>query len=77
MYKIGHEICSKNEVPFEILYPLIEETASKIKTISPKEAQTGPAVRNDKKTIKKHVNLLNEQQEKIYKLLTKSIQNGN
>ena len=77
MYKIGHEICSKNEVPFEILYPLIEETASKIKTISPKEAQTGPAVRNDKKTIKKHVNLLTEQQQKIYKLLTKSIQNGN
>ncbi|WP_298781476.1 Rossmann-like and DUF2520 domain-containing protein [uncultured Polaribacter sp.] len=76
LYKIGHDICNQHNVPFEILYPLIKETADKIKTLSPKEAQTGPATRNDKKTIKNHLDLLNNNQKQIYKILTKSIQNG-
>ncbi|QNM86505.1 DUF2520 domain-containing protein [Polaribacter pectinis] len=77
MYKIGNDICNKNNVPFEILQPLIQETAVKIKTLSPEEAQTGPAIRKDKKTIKNHLDLLNKEQQKIYKIITKSIQNGN
>jgi predicted short-subunit dehydrogenase-like oxidoreductase (DUF2520 family) len=76
LYKIGNDICKENKVPFEILQPLIKETASKIEHLSPKEAQTGPAIRNDKKTIQNHLNLLNQNQQKIYKTLTKSIQNG-
>ena len=48
----------------------------KIKTLSPKESQTGPAVRNDNKTIEKHIDFLkDENQKEIYKILTKSIQN--
>ena len=77
MYKIGNDICNEHHVPFEILQPLIKETASKIKTLSPEKAQTGPAVRNDKKTIKNHLDLLNKKQQQIYKIITKSIQNGN
>lgn len=77
MYKIGNDICKENNVPFEILQPLIKETASKIEYLSPEKAQTGPAVRNDKKTIKNHLNLLDINQQEIYKILTKSIQNGN
>jgi predicted short-subunit dehydrogenase-like oxidoreductase (DUF2520 family) len=76
MYKIGNDICEKNNVPFEILQPLIKETASKIDYLSPKNAQTGPAIRNDEKTIKNHLNLLDTNQQKIYKILTKSIQNS-
>ena len=76
LYKIGNDICIENKIPFEILYPLIDETAQKIKTLSPKKAQTGPAVRNDKKTIKNHLDLLNNEQQKIYKILTKSIKNS-
>jgi predicted short-subunit dehydrogenase-like oxidoreductase (DUF2520 family) len=76
MYTIGNEICTKNHIPFEILYPLIEETSNKIKSLSPNEAQTGPAVRHDEQTIKNHLNLLDKNQQEIYKLLTKSIQNG-
>ncbi|QTE23594.1 Rossmann-like and DUF2520 domain-containing protein [Polaribacter cellanae] len=75
-YKIGKDICEENEVPFEILQPLIEETALKIKTLSPEKAQTGPAIRNDKKTIKNHLDLLHKEQQKIYKLITKSIVNS-
>ena len=37
---------------------------------------TGPAIRNDEKTIKNHLNLLDKKQQKIYKIFTKSIQNG-
>ena len=76
MYKTGNDICKEHKVPFEILHPLIKETAAKIETLSPEKAQTGPAIRNDKKTIKNHLNLLNKNQQKIYKMVTKSIQNG-
>ena len=77
LYIIGNDICKKNNIPFEILHPLILETASKIQSLSPLKSQTGPAIRNDKKTIEKHLNLLDEQQQKIYSILTSSIQNGN
>lgn len=77
LYKIGNDICKEHNVPFEILQPLIKETALKIQELSPEKAQTGPAIRKDKKTIKNHLNLLDKNQQKIYKILTKSIQNGN
>ena len=74
LYELGNQICEENEIPFEILYPLIEETATKIKTLSPKDAQTGPAKRNDTETINLHLNSLTDDNKKeIYKLLTKSI----
>jgi predicted short-subunit dehydrogenase-like oxidoreductase (DUF2520 family) len=77
LYQIGNEICEKNQIPFDILKPLIQETANKIVTLSPKEAQTGPAKRNDLKTIKAHEQFLtDENQATIYKLLTQSIQNN-
>jgi predicted short-subunit dehydrogenase-like oxidoreductase (DUF2520 family) len=77
MYQIGNEICIENNVPFEVLKPLILETANKVMTLSPKEAQTGPAIRNDKQTIAKHLDfLLDENQATIYKILTQSIQNN-
>lgn len=73
LYKIANDICDKFNVDFDILKPLINETAKKIDSLSPKEAQTGPAIRNDVKTIKKHKALLNENQKNIYELLTESI----
>jgi predicted short-subunit dehydrogenase-like oxidoreductase (DUF2520 family) len=76
LYKIGNDICEENKVPFEILQPLIDETSQKIKTLSPKKSQTGPAIRNDKKTIKNHLELLNSEQQRIYKILTKSIKDA-
>ncbi|MDD7913896.1 Rossmann-like and DUF2520 domain-containing protein [Polaribacter ponticola] len=77
LYKIGNDICKQNNVPFEILLPLIKETSLKIEQLDPKNAQTGPAIRKDQKTINNHLNLLNDDQQEIYKILTKSIQNGN
>ena len=77
LYQMGNEICEVNKVPFEILKPLILETANKVMSLSPKEAQTGPAIRNDKQTIASHLAfLLDENQKNIYKTLTQSIQNN-
>ena len=75
LYSIGNEICQENQVPFDILKPLILETAQKIMTIMPQDAQTGPAKRNDLKTIEAHqLFLSNENQSTIYKIITQSIQ---
>jgi predicted short-subunit dehydrogenase-like oxidoreductase (DUF2520 family) len=74
LYQIGYAICLENELPFDALKPLILETANKIVTLSPTEAQTGPARRKDNQTINEHLSFLtDENQKEIYKLLTKSI----
>jgi predicted short-subunit dehydrogenase-like oxidoreductase (DUF2520 family) len=74
LYKIGNDICIDNKIDFDILKPIITETTNKILLISPNEAQTGPAKRNDTETINAHLNFLTDENHKeIYKLLTKSI----
>ncbi|OWW25515.1 hypothetical protein B4Q04_07835 [Zobellia sp. OII3] len=75
LYHIGAQICEENKVPFKILAPLIQETAKKIETLSPYAAQTGPARRNDSKTITKHLEQIkNPEFKTVYELLSKSIQ---
>ncbi len=75
LYQIGYELTEDNGIPFSILKPLIRETASKIEHASPEAMQTGPAKRNDIKTIEKHLHLLDQPlQKEIYKLLSQSIQ---
>lgn len=77
LYKIGNDICKVNSIPFEILHPLIKETANKINQLSPEDAQTGPAKRNDLETINSHLDFLSDgNQKNIYKILTQSIQNN-
>lgn len=76
MYRIAHEITESEATEFDLLKPLILETAKKVQDLSPYMAQTGPAKRNDQKTIKNHLKLLKSETHKdIYKLITKSIQN--
>lgn len=77
MYTIGHHICKDHNIPFEILQPLIKETAEKIKTIDPKSAQTGPAKRNDSITIQNHLKLISYEYKELYKQLTESIIKNN
>jgi len=74
IYRIAHEITESQGAEFDLLKPLILETAKKVQHMSPFLAQTGPAKRNDKKTIKKQLKLLeNEHHKAIYELLTSSI----
>ncbi len=75
MYAVAEDILGKNDLSFELLKPLIEETAEKLKNHSPYDAQTGPARRNDKKIIEEHLEILKNYPEyqKIYKLITEQI----
>ncbi|MEI8086140.1 MAG: DUF2520 domain-containing protein [Paludibacter sp.] len=75
MYDIASELVGKAGLGFEILQPLILETANKVKFLSPYDAQTGPAVRYDRKTINTHLWFLRKFPElkKIYLELSKNI----
>ena len=74
MYQIGHGICEENDVPFDILKPLIKETSAKIDSLEPLKAQTGPAKRGDEKTIENQLGqLTNVTHKEVYRILTKSI----
>ena len=75
MYHISSVILEKEELPADLLIPLIIETASKVRTIHPSESQTGPAVRNDQNVIKKHLDLLSFSPEirEIYAILSRNI----
>ena len=75
MYGIAEELLEQEGLSFEILKPLIRETAEKILTGSPEQVQTGPAARNDKKVIQNHLKILHSKSayREIYKLITASI----
>lgn len=75
LYALSKEILQKNDLDFEILRPLIMETAVKVQDAFPADVQTGPAIRNDEQTIIKHKELLKDmpQLEDIYETLSKSI----
>ncbi len=74
LYQQAYEICQHNEISFEILKPLIQETAQKIIHLTPQEAQTGPAKRGNTKLIKSHEDFLKDPKQLIiYKTLTQSI----
>lgn len=75
LYTIGNELCSEHQLPFTVLLPLIEETANKISSLTPREAQTGPAKRGDTKILNEHLKQLNSpKQKEIYTLLSAAIQ---
>lgn len=76
LYKLAEQYCHREGLDFKQLLPLIEETATRIRDISPAMAQTGPAIRHDEETIEKHIALLKDhpQLKKSYELLTQSIQ---
>lgn len=74
MYSISQGILEKEGIPFEIVLPLIDETAAKIHSLSPKDAQTGPAIRYDENVINKHLELIEDFDVKeIYSLISKNI----
>lgn len=71
---ISEEIARKNNIPFQYLLPLIKETVEKIEYLSPKNAQTGPAIRKDFMTIQSHLqHIESEKYKKVYEILTNSI----
>ena len=79
LYTLAENYCKSEKIEFDLLKPLIKETASRIQHLSPSKVQTGPAIRNDVKTIDRHMNLLNNYPElkALYLKLSNSIINFN
>lgn len=73
LYAIAQELLGS--IPFEVLKPLIGETIEKLNTLTPYEAQTGPAVRRDTQVMQKHLQLLASQPawQQIYQLISDDI----
>ena len=74
-YAASQELLQQHGIPFDVMLPLIDETAAKVHGMTPKEAQTGPAVRYDENVIDKQIQLLENQPyfQKIYDCMSKSI----
>ncbi len=75
LYALAEEILKVNQLEFDILRPLINETAAKVQNALPQDVQTGPAIRNDQETLNKHQELLAQQPQllDIYITLSDSI----
>lgn len=79
LYQISSDIVESANLPFEIVKPLIMETAEKVQQLSPIEAQTGPAKRNNQTIISKHRDALKHNNEllELYNRLSKMILDAN
>ncbi len=74
MYQVAEEILKKSSVPFDILQPLIKETADKVMEINPLDSQTGPARRNDIEVMQQHLKMLdNDDYRKLYENISELI----
>ena len=70
----SESILESNDIPLDILQPLLRKTIAKQAKIGSYDAQTGPAIRNDKSTIATHIDLLTDPLDKdIYQAITNSI----
>lgn len=75
MYTLAADILRDTHIPFSALLPLIDETAAKVHTLSPHDAQTGPARRGDENVMQHHLSLLTTaDQRELYRLLSALIQ---
>jgi Uncharacterized conserved protein len=75
MYALAAELLNKHNLPFEVMLPLIDETAEKVHQLTPAQAQTGPAIRFDRNVMDKHSDMLSDEPrfKEVYKLLSESI----
>lgn len=75
---ISHSIIEEQDLPGQLLHPLLQETIAKLAVLSPAEAQTGPALRKDAATLARHLELLGSHPDwqAVYRVLSESIAKG-
>lgn len=74
LYHLAQKHLNEHQLDFDILKPLIKETVDKLETLTPLEAQTGPAARGDQKVIEKHIQSISDTETKeLYRLFSKLI----
>lgn len=74
-YDIASELLNKHDIPFDVLLPLIDETARKVHELSPRQAQTGPAVRFDENVLNAQQQLMGDDEirQELYRKISESI----
>lgn len=78
LYSVASQILEKQGIDWHVLQPLIDETAHKLHDMRPEQAQTGPAVRNDRTIIEMHKSLLEDiKMRQLYTLISENIHNQN
>ena len=77
-FSIAEKLLEEKDLPFELLHPLMEETLAKALHDSPTRMQTGPAIRGDEDTIRRHLEDLSGHPEwrELYLAISKSINSG-
>ena len=77
MYALAADLLEKYHLPFDVMLPLIDETARKVHELKPKAAQTGPAIRYDENVINNHLGMLSDdvEMQRLYELISRSIFN--
>lgn len=75
MYTIADDILEREDLSLKLLQPLFKESVRKLEHQKPAEIQTGPAKRNDLKTIEEHVHLLQDHPtyREVYLVLTENL----
>jgi len=75
LYGVAEDLLLSHDIPPKILNPLISQTAGNWSHGNPFSLQTGPAVRNDRKVLAIHREMLERKPEyrRLYDLLTESI----
>lgn len=73
------ETLQKVGLSFDIMLPLIDETARKVHNLSPQESQTGPAIRYDENIIEAQMKLMNydKSAQQLYQLMAENIHKRN
>ena len=74
-FAIAERLLEEENLPFEMLHPLMEETLAKALQDSPARMQTGPALRGDDDTLNRHLALLQKHPawQELYTRLSDSI----
>ncbi len=78
LYALAENFCEQENINFAVLAPIIHEVAGRILQFSPDQMQTGPAIRGDRQTMEKHIQLLAgyPQIKKIYEIMSENIGSG-
>jgi len=77
LYTQAAVFCQQENLDFSLLLPIIRETAERIARYPPQQVQTGPALRGDQETIRRHLEVLNNYKDisELYGLFTIQIEN--
>ena len=73
LFGIAKRILDKENVPFEVLFPLMDRTVQAAKANNPFDIQTGPAFRRETSIMEQHKQRLNETEKSIYDIISESI----